>query len=110
MTPRKPTEKATDGVSAVPATPQPKSASRQPYVLQSSILISDLDQHKRNAETEIEAIDADILSITERANRDIAAINERKEQEITGRMERKADLELTVAIASAGLGAGKVGA
>jgi peptidoglycan hydrolase CwlO-like protein len=107
MTPRKPTEKATDGR---PATPQPKSTSRQPYVLQSSILISDLDQHKRNAETEIEAIDADILSITERANRDIAAINERKEQEITGRMERKADLELTVAIASAGLGAGKVGA
>lgn len=56
MTPRKPTEKATDGVSAVPATP-----------------------------------------------------NERKELEVTGRMERKADLELTVAIASAGLGAGEVG-
>lgn len=110
MTPRKPTEKATDGGSAVPATPQPKSTSRQPYVLQSAVVLSELDRQMRDALSEIEVVEADILSITERANRDIAAINERKEQEITGRMERKADLELTVAIASAGLGAGKVGA
>ena len=105
MTPRKPTEKATDGVSAVPATPQPKSTSRQPYVLQSAVVLSELDRQKRDALSEIEAIEADILSIEERANRDIAAINERKESEIEGRNARKADLELTVKIATAGLGA-----
>lgn len=104
MTPRKPTEKATDGVSAVSATQQPKSVSRQPYVLQSAVVLSELDRQMRDALSEIEVVEADILSITERANRDIAAINERMEQEITGRMERKADLELTVKIATAGLG------
>lgn len=106
MTPRKPTEKVTDGVSAVPATPQPKSVSGQPYVLQSAVVLSELDRQMRDALSEIEVVEADILSITERANRDIAAINERKESEIDGRNARKADLELTVKIAKAGLGAG----
>jgi len=110
MTPRKPPEKATDDITIVPGPAVAKQPARQPYVLQSAVVLSELDRQMRDALSEIEVVEADILSITERANRDIAAINERKEQEITGRMERKADLELTVAIASAGLGAGKVGA
>ncbi len=103
MTPRKPTEKAADGVSTFVPTRYPDGEKRQPYVLQSAVVLSELDRQMRDAQSEIEVVEADILSITERANRDIAAINERKEQEITGRMERKADLELTVKIAKAGL-------
>lgn len=105
MTPRKPSGKAVESVSPVSATQVPETHVRQPFVLQSAVVLSELERQRRDALSEIEVVEADILSITERANRDKAAIQERMEQEITGRMERKADLELTVAIASAGLSA-----
>lgn len=105
MTARKATQKSVETVSAIPQGTEPYKDIRQPFVLQSAVVLSELDRQRRDALSEIEAIEADILSIHERANRDIAAINERKESEIAGRNARKDDLELTVKITSAGIGA-----
>ena len=77
--------------------------AQRPYVLESSIIEDDLRRAASNASAEIDAIDADLLAIQERANNDINAIVARRDAEITSRNHRRNDLSRIVAIATRGL-------
>ncbi|HEU5019647.1 MAG TPA: hypothetical protein VFT69_16940 [Pseudolabrys sp.] len=81
-----------------------KLTEQRPYLLESSIIRADMERHNVAALAEIEAVEADMLSIETRANNDIAAIRERADAEIAARKIRCADLQSILDMTNRALG------
>jgi len=93
--PRKPITKA----QAVAA----EQFGERPYILESANLEAEMHRQRMAAASEIEAINAAIADINDRAERDIDAIRQRAAAEITGRNNRVDDLHKILTITSRAL-------
>lgn len=74
-------------------------ASRQgqrPYVLESALVEQTLRRQRDAAQSEIEAVEADMLAIETQANNEIADIQARTDTELAARRARKDDLRRIV--------------
>lgn len=89
--------------TAVATTRKRPTTDQRPYTLESANLEQELDRQRRAALSEIEAVEADVLSIETRANSDISAIRSRADTEIAGRRHRIEDLNRIVAMADRAL-------
>ena len=76
----------------------------RPYILDSAVVRDEIERQRQNALSEIDAIQADKLSITQRAERDIASIRERAEAEIRARDDRERDLQKIIDMTGRALG------
>lgn len=83
------------------AATQKAQLAGRPYTLESSTVASEITRYGDAARSEIESIEADCLSIDQRANNDIQAINARRDVELAARRERIMDLDRIVAMAGA---------
>lgn len=72
--------------------PAAEIAPGRPYLLESQNLEAEIRRSAKAARSEIEAIDADILSIETRANMDIESIRARADTEVAARISRRNDL------------------
>ncbi len=97
-------ERQQSKTAAKPTAPDRQaSADQRPYTLESANLEQELDRQRRAALSEIEAVEAEVLSIETRANSDISSIRARADAEIQGRRHRAEDLNKIVAMADRAL-------
>lgn len=81
---------------AMPVAPAPNSIGQRPYVLESALVEQTLRRQRDAAQSEIEAVEADMLAIETQANNEIADIQARTDTELAARRARKDDLRKIV--------------